>query len=1147
MTVRRLTAALTALLIALGLTLVVAGSASASITAPGNGAIVAGNITVTDSGASNTGNFYCGDGDAILKVELVNSSNAVVATLINLTGGSAIGSESATLVTRNFPNGNYTLRSTVRNIVKSGFGGLGCGTSNNNTSSSIVIRNTVVVSYSGATTAPQNTSIPVTVTIEDANVTGVMIANAPVTVSLTGGGSVSGITNAAGQVTMNLPVAGPPRTGATLTASMTGTSFYQANSTTRSFDVTKNPTTTTVAQPATVVHGQPISFTASVSPVNGTGTPGGTLQFKVDGNNFGAPVTMSGGSATTPPSTSLSTGTHTVTAVYSGDSNFLASTSGAKTATIDKADTTTVLTANPNPTKYGQAVTFTATVGVVAPGAGTPTGGVQFNIDGQPFGTAIALSGSTATLTVSNLPAGNHDVEAVYNGDADFASSSSAEITQGVDKADTDLALSTSDATAVSGQSLTYTANVTAVAPGAGTPTGQVQFEVDGTPLGGPVTLSGGQATSPSTTLLVGSHHVTANYLGDANFGGSNNSYDQQVGAASTTTVASTSPNPSVFGQAVTLRAEVSVDGPGSGDPAGQVKFTVDGTDVYFAGVSNGVAETSVSTLAVGSHSVVATYLSSDANFLGSTADEVTQTVNKAATKTVVASSSPTSVFGQPVTFTATVSVTAPGAGAPSGTVTFTDGTTDLATVPVSSATGFQATFTTGDLSVGQHAITATYSGDDSFLASNGSTSQTVLKAQTSTVVTSSNNPAQTGQSTVFTAVVSPVAPGAGNPTGTVLFTVNGLPLGGPRTVVAGVATSPAFSALSPGTYKVQAQYSGDGNFTKSTGLLDQGAGQNVTKGATTTELAATPNPADYNAAVTFTATVKAVAPATGKPSGVVRFWEGGVLLGSVSLTPGGTGTATAQFVSSTLTTGAHAVRAEYVGNFNFTGSEATTSVDVNRVPTVTGIESSANPITYGDSVTLTAVVSKSLPAVGQPTGSVTFTEDGNVLGTATISTVSGRQVASVTVNGLHGGAHAIVATYGGDSTFAGSTSATFTQNVSRQATTMAAGAPSYAHDPDSIPAKSGYVRARLTDADGDPLSGRTIAFTNKPTAQRPAYLLCNAVTDANGIAECDYTVINIDGGLSGSDLLIDVNGAYDATFAGSADYSPSTDRGNLF
>lgn len=1131
---RRLTAALAALATALGLALVVAGPADASISSPSNGSVIQGNFTITDSGA--------GDGTACISgtapyttIRLYNAANQQVFTQTK----SGTGSFSVTLDSHNYPNGAYQVRTEVRN--RTGF--LFCGGNTQNYTSNITIANAVELVFSGATSAPQNTSIPVSATLTDAS-NGNGVSGLTVSFALTGGGSVTATTNGSGVASASLPVAGPPRS-ATLTVSFAGTAYFGAESTTRSFSVTKNDTSTTVVQPATVVHGEPISFTATVAALNGSGTPSGTVQFKVDGSNFGSPVALSGGTATTPTTTSLSTGSHTVGAVYSGDGNFLASTAGNKTATVNKADTTTALSSSVNPTKYGQSVTFTAEVDVVAPGAGTPVGGVQFNIDGNPFGTAVPLSGNTAELTLSNLTAGNHDVIAVYNGNADFATSTSAPLVQGVDMAETETTLTTSDPNPVSGQPLTYTAQVAPVAPGAGTPTGQVQFTVDGDPLGGPVNLAGGQATSPATNLLVGSHSVVATYLGDSNYSGSMDTYTQSVAAAQTATTLTSSPNPSVFGQTVTLRAEVSPVTPATGTPSGAIRFTVDGSTLDIIDLTGDHAELDVSTLAVGSHDIKATFLSDDANFLPSTSPTGSQVVNKAATSTSVSSDAPTSVYGQPVTFTAEVSVTAPGAGSPSGTITFADGGDILDTVPVNSGTGFQASITTTGLAVGQHAITATYSGDGSFLGSTSSTTQVVQKASTSTVVVSSNNPALTGQPTTFTATVSPVAPGAGEPTGTVLFTLNGLPLGGPRPLTGGVATSPSFASLTPGNFKVKAQYNGDGNFLKSAGLLDQGSGQFGEKGNTSMTLDASPATAVYNAPVTLSTTVSAVAPANGKPSGVVRFWEGGTLLGSASLEPAGANAATTSLVTTSLSPGAHSIRAEYVGNYNFNGTEALTSVTVEQAPTVTGIESSANPSTFGDEVTLTAVVSEAIPAPGAPTGSVTFTEGAAVLGTATISTVGGRQVASITVPDFSGGSHDIVAAYSGDTGFSASTSATFTQVVERQEVTLKAGSP--LTGPEYIDTHTGYVRAQLTDADGDPLAGQLITFRNEPFKTRPAYVLCTAVTNAQGIAECDHTAINIDPSLSGDDLLIDVNGRYTANYAGTTDYLPAVAQGQTF
>jgi hypothetical protein len=1130
--VRRLTAALTALLIAFGLTLVVAGPAAATITSPANGAVLRGDATLSSSGGfDDSSGGHCswfGGSGGDTRIQLINSGGTVVFDQFWSTGGS----RSVTIDTRGYANGSYTVKDTLTVRKNSGFLGLGCKNETRVNQVSVSIDNFVHVAYSGPTSAARNTSVSVSATVTDAT-GGAGVGGLSVLFSLGGGGSVSATTNASGVASASLPVQGSPRT-ATLTISTSGNAYWRGSSTTRTFEVTKNSTATTLAATSPVVHGQPVSFSASVVATNGTGTPSGTVQFTVDGADFGSPVALSGGSAATPPSTSLSTGSHTIGASYSGDSGFLASAATDRTQQVDKAGTTTALEAAPSPTVSGQAVTFTATVAVVAPGAGAPTGAVQFNVDGQPYGTAVPLNGDTATLTVSNLSTGNHDVDATYNGDADFAASSSGTVTHGVNKADANLALSTSDASAVSGQPLTFTADVTAVGPGAGTPTGTVQFFVDGDPLGSPVALAGGSATSPTAHLTTGSHLVTANYAGDANFGGADDDLTQDVAQGATVTTVSSSPNPSVFGQSVALSATVEPVGPATGTPTGTVQFYADGVAVGTpVSLVGGQTEPfAISSLARGSHTITASY-AGDVEFVASGSDPVTQVVNKAATKVTLESSAPTSVFGQPVTLTATVSVVAPGAGSPSGTITFKDGTTVLDTVPVNSGTGEQASITVSSLSVGQHAIVADYSGDDSFLAASGSTTQKVQRAQTSTLVTSSANPAQTGQGVKFTAQVSPVAPGAGLPSGTVVFTVNGATLGSPVPLVGGLATSSAFASLSPGTYTIKAAYSGDGNFVASSGLLDQGTGQNVTKGATTLALDSGPNPASSGEPVTFTATVSAVAPATGRPSGVVRFWEEGVLLGASSLAPGGgTGSAQATFVSSTLTPGAHAVRAEYVGNFNFDGSEATTTQTIEHFDTVTGIESSANPATFGQSVTLTAIVAAVPASAGDPTGTVTFTEGSAVLGTATLATVGGRQQGSITLDGLAPGTHDVVAAYSGAATFAPSTSPVFGQQVGRATATLEAG----------VPDDNGVVSARLTGNGGAPLPGQTISFSSAPTDNQGKHL-CDAVTDADGVASCDETVINLV--LLGGPPSLD--GGYDATFAGNDEYLPAEDHAAQF
>lgn len=1115
--VRRLISLLAASALAIGTPVLLATPAGADISAPASGAVLRGNATLSATGATDT--TYCsltGIADTpSTTLQLINSSGTVVFSNVQ----SGTGAKSVSVDTHAYPNGNYTARAIernrrVKNIVS-------CENFNRTTDRAVSIDNITQLAYSGATEGPQNTSVTVRATLTDPHLATSVLPNRTVTFSLSGGTSVNGTTDANGVATATLPVSGPPRS-ATVTASFAATAFYKAASTSAGFTVEKNPSTTTLVQPGPVVHGQPVSFTAEVARVNGTSDPSGTVQFTVDGADFGTPVAVSGGSATSISTSSLSTGAHTVGARFNGDGNLLASTAATKELVVGKAPTTTTLTSTGSPTVTGEAVTFTAEVDVVSPGAGAPAGGVQFDIDGEPYGTAVPLDGDRAELTVSNLRPGNHDVQATYNGNGDFATSSSATLTHGVDRADTTLALSSSNPDAVAGEPLTFTAEVDVVAPGAGEPTGTVQFAADGEPIGAPVPLANGTAVSPATGLDAGEHVITANYEGDDRFAGGSDSLDQEVAAAHTTTVVTSAPNPSVVGQPVTITAQVAPVSPATGTPQGAVQFEIDGVPGAFATLEDGAAEIQLSTLARGAHEIRARYLSADPNFVTSTSATATHTVNRASTRTVVTSSSPVSVFGQPVTFTAEVSVVAPGAGSPSGTLTFTDGDTVLGTADVSSATGGVGSVTVDTLTVGQHAVVATYDGDDSFNGSVGSVAQKVQRAQTTTTVTSSANPSQSGEGVRFTARVAPVAPGAGEPAGTVQFTVNGANLGSPVTVVDGEATSNLFSSLSPGTYRIAAAYSGDPRFVASSGVLDQGNGQNVVKGATSMTLASDDPVADHGQTVTFTATVTALAPATGKPTGVVQFWRGGTLLGATSLVPSAEPrTSTASYATAGLAPGQHAIRAVYVGNFNFEGQVATTDQSVGASATVTGIASGANPTTYGDTVTLTATVADAAPRPGAPTGTVTFRNGEEVLGVADLTTEDGTATATLEVEGLSAGSHEMTATYSGDGDHTTSTSPVLVQVVERAQATLVA------HDVADMPQDNwSRVEATLTGLGGEPLAGQVVVFSTNPF--QPGQ--CVTVTDAEGRAMCDAP-------LRIGALILQ---GFDVSFAGNENYAPA-------
>src|SRR5207244_4140213 len=209
--------------------------------------------------------------------------------------------------------------------------------------------------------------------------------------------------------------------------------------------------------------------------------------------------------------------------VYNGDGNFNATGTGASTATalsqvVNKANTSSTVASSTNPSVFGRSVTFTATVSAVAPGAGTPSGTVDFKDGVATLASGVALSGGQATFTTSALSVATHSITVVYGGDGNFNTSTSSALSQVVNKANTNSTVVSSANPSVVGQPVTFTATVSAVAPGSGTPTGTVQFKDGTTPLGSPVTLSGGQATFTTSALSMAGPSITAVYSGDGNF-----------------------------------------------------------------------------------------------------------------------------------------------------------------------------------------------------------------------------------------------------------------------------------------------------------------------------------------------------------------------------------------------------------------------------------------------------------------------------------------------------------------------------------------------------------------------------------------------------------------------------------------------------
>jgi len=188
--------------------------------------------------------------------------------------------------------------------------------------------------------------------------------------------------------------------------------------------VTTTTTLTSDNNPST--YGQAVTFTATVT--SAAGTPTGTVTFKDGATTLGI-GSLDGSGRATLMTSSLSAGTHSITAVFDGTSNYLSSSSGVLAQTVNQASTSTALTSNANPSTYGQTVTFNATV---TSAGGTPTGTVTFRDGATVLATVAVDSSGQATYMTSSLFIGAPSITATYNSDANFTSSTSTALIQTV-------------------------------------------------------------------------------------------------------------------------------------------------------------------------------------------------------------------------------------------------------------------------------------------------------------------------------------------------------------------------------------------------------------------------------------------------------------------------------------------------------------------------------------------------------------------------------------------------------------------------------------------------------------------------------------------------------------------------------------------
>jgi type II secretory pathway pseudopilin PulG len=838
------------------------------------------------------------------------------------------------------------------------------------------------------------TTCAATATIEDvyANVETLDNSSVVTFAQTSGSGSVTGL----GPVTVtggvaNITLTGSIRGPATVVAS---SGSLSSNPLVITVNAATSVTVTSSANPSVV--GQPVTYTATVAvTAPNSGTPTGQVEF-FDG---ATPISACGGATGasvngTSQATCIvafgSTSSHTITAQYLGNlaSYYLSSPlSSALSQVVNPAPTTVTVSSNANPSVVGQKVTYTAAVAVTAPGAGTLSSAdsVTFTDNGSNLacGTgSTAFNGTTATCVVSYNSTSSHAIIATFGGDVNFTTATSSALAQVVNQSATTVTVSSNANPSVVGQKVTYTAAVAVTAPGAGTLSSadSVTFTDNGSNLAcgtGSTAFNGTTATCIiAFASTSGPNSITATFGGDVNFTTSTSSaLSQIVNRAVTTTSVSSGSNPSLLGQSVTFTAAVAVTAPGAGTPSSSDSVTFkDNGNILTCGSGsiafNGTTATCTVTYAstTGTHSVTATF-GGDVNFTTSTSSSLSQKVNAATTTSLTPATSPSVVVGQSVTYTAAVAVTAPGTGVPTGNVEFFDGATPISAcggaAGISLSGSAQATCTAGFSQVGTHTITAQYLGNAASYygasPASASVNQSVTAAATTVSVSSSYNPSVLTTAVTYTATVAVTAPGAGTPSSSdgVTFTDNGsnLACGSGSSVFNGVAATCVVSYNSTGTHSISASFGGDVNFIAST----SSAISQVVDMATTTVLTSSANPSPVGQSVTFTATVAAVSPGTGNPTGNVEFLDyyGGVTSaisgcgGSIGSVLSGTSPDIATCTVTYGSAGTHSITAIYLGNaatYNaFSGSSALSEVIGSTSGSYSG-DSGSNKIGYSGS-----------------------------------------------------------------------------------------------------------------------------------------------------------------------------------------------------
>lgn len=373
------------------------------------------------------------------------------------------------------------------------------------------------------------------------------------------------------------------------------------------------PSTALASSPSVSGYGENVTLTATVSST--LAVPTGTVNF-LDGATVIGSSSLSNGIATLQVS-SLTAGSHSLTAAYQGSGSFYPNTSSRISQVVRKATTTVVVTSSADPRLPNKPFSLYATVN--SQYGAFATGTVTFTANSETIGTASVFGWGeiTASLPVD----GTYSIVATYSGDANNRARTSPPFTQYIDSVDSQTILTVSPSPSIIGQPVTFTADVTSKK--VSVPNGDMVTFYYGSTLVGSAKTIGGLATFTTTAIPYGDRTLSADFAGDSVLLPSVGHFQQNIERWPTSTTLTSSLNPS--GPKATFTATVNSTGPNMA--TGKVGFFDQYGLLGFATLSSGVATFEGRNLPVGSDPITAEY-EGDSNSAQSTSSVLTQVVN---------------------------------------------------------------------------------------------------------------------------------------------------------------------------------------------------------------------------------------------------------------------------------------------------------------------------------------------------------------------------------------------------------------------------------------------------------------------------------------------------------------------------------------